>query len=264
MSTISAWCSGSSSTPGATFARRHRRGHRIDPGHRVVAGRPADHGRAGLRTATGDVPEGRRPAVPLIAASGTLAAVGMEVNVDYLGVRVVDLSGDGVAQHVESADFRGSDPVEVMGRLSELYCEVTGPLGAEIRMAGSCLAVPGLVDRPIGPVRLAPNLGWRDVDVVERVPFASGDRATYRSGWTTRPPSAPGRRPTRSARRPAVRSSTCPVRSASVAHWSSTARCSADGTAGAARSATPWSIRPVRCAAAAHSAAWSSTPARTR
>ena len=33
-------------------------------------------------------------------------------------------------------------------------------------MAGSCLAVPGLVDRMVGPLRLAPNLGWRDVDVV--------------------------------------------------------------------------------------------------
>src|SRR6476661_266846 len=107
-----------------------------------------------------------RPAVPLIAARGTLAAVGMEVNVDYLGVRVVDLSGTVLAQHVESANFRGSDPVEVMGRLSQLYCEVTDPLGAEIRMAGSCLAIPGLVDKRIGPVRLAPNLGWRDVDVV--------------------------------------------------------------------------------------------------
>ena len=29
-----------------------------------------------------------------------------------------------------------------------------------------CLALPGLVDRVTGPLRLAPNLGWRDVDVV--------------------------------------------------------------------------------------------------
>jgi predicted NBD/HSP70 family sugar kinase len=107
-----------------------------------------------------------RPAVPLIPAAGTLAAVGLEINVDYLGVRVVDLAGAVLGQQVQSADFRGSDPVEVLGRLSELYCEVTGPLSAELRMAGSCLAVPGLVDSMVGPLRLAPNLGWRDVDVV--------------------------------------------------------------------------------------------------
>jgi hypothetical protein len=48
-----------------------------------------------------------RPAVPLIPAAGTLAAVGMEINVDYLGVRVIDLSGAVLGEHVESADFRG-------------------------------------------------------------------------------------------------------------------------------------------------------------
>src|SRR6478752_7747916 len=108
-----------------------------------------------------------RPAVPLVPARGTLAAVGMEINVDYLGVRVVDLSGAILAEHVEPADFRGSDPVAVMHRLSDLYCQVTKSIDDDVRMAGSCLAIPGLVDRRIGPVRMAPNLGWRDVDVVK-------------------------------------------------------------------------------------------------
>jgi predicted NBD/HSP70 family sugar kinase len=108
-----------------------------------------------------------RPAVPLVPAAGTLAAAGMEVNVDYLGVRVVDLAGAVLGQGIESVDLRGSDPAVVMRRLSEIYCEVTGRLGPELRMVGSALAIPGIVDRVIGPVRLAPNLGWRDVDVVE-------------------------------------------------------------------------------------------------
>ena len=107
-----------------------------------------------------------RPAVPLVAATGTIAAVGMEINVDYLGVRVVDLSGAVLGQHVESADFRGSDPEAVLQRLSNLYLKVTGELEEQLRMAGSALAIPGLVDRALGPVRLAPNLGWRDIDVV--------------------------------------------------------------------------------------------------
>src|SRR5690606_3951868 len=34
------------------------------------------------------------------------------------------------------------------------------------RLVGVCLALPGLVDRGSGPLRLAPNLGWADVDVV--------------------------------------------------------------------------------------------------
>ncbi len=108
-----------------------------------------------------------RPAVPLVPARGTLAAVGMEINVDYLGVRVVDLSGAILAEHVEPADFRGSDPVAVMSQLSDLYAQVTESIDDDVRMAGSCLAIPGLVDRRIGPVRMAPNLGWREVDVVK-------------------------------------------------------------------------------------------------
>src|SRR6478735_8818378 len=108
-----------------------------------------------------------RPAVPLVPARGTLAAVGMEINVDYLGVRVVDLSGAILGEHVESADFRGSDPVTVMHRLSDLYSHVTESIDGDVRLAGTCLAIPGLVDRMIGPVRMAPNLGWREVDVVK-------------------------------------------------------------------------------------------------
>ena len=53
-----------------------------------------------------------RPAVPLVPARGTLAAVGMEVNVDYLGVRVVDLSGAVLGRAGRVGDFRGSDPVD--------------------------------------------------------------------------------------------------------------------------------------------------------
>src|SRR4051794_19742980 len=51
-----------------------------------------------------------RPAVPLVAQRGAVAGLGMEVNVDYLGVLVLDLSGEVLAQHVEFDDLRGSDP----------------------------------------------------------------------------------------------------------------------------------------------------------
>ena len=110
-----------------------------------------------------------RPAVPLVPAAGTVAAVGMEVNVDYLGVRMVDLSGAVLAQEIRDGDFRGSDPARVVPALAGLYRSVldtvNGATDRSVRLAGSGLALPGLVDRTAGPVRLAPNLGWRDVDV---------------------------------------------------------------------------------------------------
>jgi len=107
-----------------------------------------------------------RPAVPLVPASGTVVGLGAEVNVDYVGVRALDLAGRVLAHRETRGDYRHSDPARVLGVLAALVGEVRAALPAGARLAGMCLALPGLVDRGTGPLRLAPNLGWRDVDVV--------------------------------------------------------------------------------------------------
>ncbi|WP_426594279.1 ROK family protein [Cellulomonas sp. McL0617] len=106
-----------------------------------------------------------RPAVPLVAQPGTVAGIGMEVNVDYLGVLVLDLSGQVLAEHVEFDDLRDSDPATVLGRLAQIADDAVAALD-RVTVAGSVLALPGLVDRVTGPLRFAPRLGWRDVDVL--------------------------------------------------------------------------------------------------
>ena len=111
-----------------------------------------------------------RPGVPLAPARGTIAGIGMEVNVDYLGVRAVDLAGTVLHESVEFGDFRNSDPAAVLDRLAGLAGVAIAALSADgVRIAGTALALPGLVDRVTGPLRVAPNLGWRDVDVVGRM-----------------------------------------------------------------------------------------------
>ena len=175
----------------------------------------------------------------------------MEINVDYLGVRVVDLSGDGrrparrVGRFPRQRPGRGDGPAVPAVLRGHRTARRRAPDGRQLP-GGPRAGRPD--DRP-GAARAQPGLAGRRRR--PGVPFPSGDRRRSRSGWTTRPPSAPGPRPMRSARSAGCRSSTCPARSASVAPWWSTARCSADGTAGAGRSATPWSIPPVRAAAAA-------------
>src|SRR5690606_16022162 len=42
---------------------------------------------------------------------------------------------------------------------------VTTTTNKGARVAGACLALPGIVDRVSGPLRLAPNLGWADEDL---------------------------------------------------------------------------------------------------
>lgn len=111
-----------------------------------------------------------RPAVPLAAARGTVAAIGTEVNVDYLGVCALDMAGETLVEHVVRGDFRQSDPVPVLDRLADLVADVVAELdGRGVAIAGSALAIPGLVDSVTGPLRLAPNLGWRDVDVLAEI-----------------------------------------------------------------------------------------------
>src|SRR5689334_14295318 len=55
------------------------------------------------------LPRGR-PAVPLGPAEHAVAALGLEVNVDYLGVRALDLTGEVIAERVVHGDLRGSEP----------------------------------------------------------------------------------------------------------------------------------------------------------
>jgi predicted NBD/HSP70 family sugar kinase len=177
---------------GSAARQRTLREHNLSLALRHVVDAPEPISRAAIATATGltratvsalvdrlvaagmvtelepvAAPKVGRPAVPLVPARGTIAAVGLEVNVDYLGVRAVDLSGRVVSERVEIGDHRGSDPRAVLDRLAQLAGGVVALLSADgVVIAGAALALPGLVDSVTGPLRLAPNLGWRDVDVV--------------------------------------------------------------------------------------------------
>lgn len=120
-----------------------------------------------------------RPAVPLTAPTGTLAAIGAEVNVDYLGVRVLDLAGTVLDERLARHDLRGSAPDEVLPLLGALVEESVAALGGGPRLVGTALALPGLVDGASGTLRFAPNLGWREVDVAGVLADASPTLAAH-------------------------------------------------------------------------------------
>ena len=120
------------------------------------------------------VPRAGRPAIPLVPASRSLMAVGLEVNVDYLGIRIVDLTAAVLAEQVVLGDFRNTEPAPVLRRLAALFTDTVTPLRAGgIPLAGCYVALPGLVDRKTGPLRLAPNLGWQSVDVIGMLTHAT-------------------------------------------------------------------------------------------
>ncbi|GAA1731591.1 ROK family transcriptional regulator [Isoptericola hypogeus] len=117
-----------------------------------------------------------RPAVPLVPAARTVVGLGLEVNVDYLGVRALDLVGDVVAERVVSGSFHDSDPGGVLGRLRGLALEAIAEVdGGGMRVAGARLALPGLVDSRRGRLEVAPNLGWSLIDPVDVLDLHTGD-----------------------------------------------------------------------------------------
>lgn len=118
-----------------------------------------------------------RPAVPLTPARKTLAGLGVEVNVDFMAARAVDLTGSVLAEADVESDYRGSDPVEVLHAAGELAMQVAEQAVATgVRVVGTVLALPGLVASDERSLLLAPNLGWQDIDVVELLcaPAADG------------------------------------------------------------------------------------------
>lgn len=151
---------------------------------RHVAGQPLPASRADVAAATGltratvsslvdellagdllaEVPSAPRtgagrPGVGLRVAGHGPAGLGLEVNVDYLAGCLVDLTGSVRRLEIRPGDQRGRPSSAVLDDLAALAGELSG----DARLGGVALAVPGLVAD--GVVRLAPNLGWRDVPV---------------------------------------------------------------------------------------------------
>ncbi|NBH01804.1 ROK family transcriptional regulator [Amycolatopsis sp. SID8362] len=119
---------------------------------------------AGLLAETGPARAGERgrPGVEVVLSGARVASLGLEINVDYLAVRVLDLTGDVRFAARRERDNRGSRPKKVLGELQALATEALAEahrLGLEV--AGAVLAVSG----PVGDGVLfsAPNLGWQDV-----------------------------------------------------------------------------------------------------
>ncbi|WP_436995905.1 ROK family protein [Streptomyces sp. enrichment culture] len=116
-----------------------------------------------------------RPGTALRVARTGPAGLGVEVNVDYVSVCVVDLAGTDRVRLTEHLDNRDVPPGEVLARAARIAARtLESAAEQELRPAGVRLALPGLVSG--GRVRQAPNLGWNRVAAEEL--FATALRAT--------------------------------------------------------------------------------------
>jgi predicted NBD/HSP70 family sugar kinase len=112
---------------------------------------------------------GRPGQVVELSGSGVVA-LGLEINVDYLAVRALDLTG---AERHRSLDVRDNRRVQeraVLDRLGALASAALDEVQTEgLRPVGATVALPGLVDAARGALLVAPNLGWNEVAVVDEL-----------------------------------------------------------------------------------------------
>lgn len=115
-----------------------------------------------------------RPATMLVLDGSPYAAIGLEVNADYLTAVGIDLSGTRLLSWRRSFTGLTASPSKAVAAIASLARRAVTRVNAEGRQVlGLTVGVPGLVDGA-GTVRFAPNLDWRDLDLRDRLVRALG------------------------------------------------------------------------------------------
>ncbi|RFO96260.1 ROK family transcriptional regulator [Rhodoferax lacus] len=103
-----------------------------------------------------------RPSTPLNIDTARRVLIGIEIAVDCLRLVCVSLSGVILTQtEVALDDPQPQAACQQLGRLVQVLCQQLEE--KELILSGVGVCLPGAVDESLGLVRLAPNLGWRDV-----------------------------------------------------------------------------------------------------
>lgn len=107
---------------------------------------------------------------PLVRLNPEGAVVlALDIEVDSLAAAIVGLGGE-VLEHIRVEQPRGHSSVdEVVARLVELARAVRARRPADQPLVGVGVAVVGVVRRTDGLVSTAPNLGWHDVPLGDRL-----------------------------------------------------------------------------------------------
>lgn len=121
---------------------------------------------------------------PSVSPSSTIAAITLNPEVDSIELAAVGLGGEVIARKREIAKTVPT-PAETIEAAERVIADWRNTELAEIRIVGVGVAVPGLVRDGDAVVRLAPHLGWREVEFGAQlskrlgVPVAVGNDASY-------------------------------------------------------------------------------------
>lgn len=108
-----------------------------------------------------------RPGLIVNLDGRRVAAIGVEINVDYLSVTAVDLTGVVIRENTAPIAAASLSVSAVLDRIAMAVRRVLDSVrAAEMIVVGVTVAPPGVIDYDAGTVRFAANLGWRDVPLV--------------------------------------------------------------------------------------------------
>ncbi len=93
--------------------------------------------------------------------------LGIEVQVDYIAGVVLDLRGRVLSRRRIGRSMAELGPARALGVVAEVARQLIEEAATTVEQVQSLhIALPGLVDADAGMLSFAPNLHWRDVDIV--------------------------------------------------------------------------------------------------
>lgn len=110
---------------------------------------------------------------PEVHPSPSVAALAVNPEIDAVTIGLVSLGGK-VQKKIRFETERIPSAREAVNIASAVIAGMRSELDASYRITGIGVAVPGLVNRDDGVVRLAPHLGWRNEPVARMLSEATG------------------------------------------------------------------------------------------
>jgi predicted NBD/HSP70 family sugar kinase len=110
---------------------------------------------------------------PIVTAAASVVAFAVNPEIDAVTVGVVGLDGT-VHRRIRRETESVPTASEAAGLAAQAIAELRAELGPAARAVGVGVAMPGLVRRGDGVVRLAPHLGWTDEPFSDLLAQATG------------------------------------------------------------------------------------------
>lgn len=109
-----------------------------------------------------------RPGTTVTLDGAAVTGIGLELSVDYAAYTAVTLGGAVVRERVAPLDVARLGPDAVLDRTAaHLTTMIDSLREAGAIVVGITVAPPGIIDYATGTLRFAPNLGWRNIALLD-------------------------------------------------------------------------------------------------